>query len=84
MPRGRDDEEALTADIIELAREYRHYSYRKITTLLRQAGCVVNAKRVEQIWKREGLKVPAKQLKKGRVCSGIPFNSMESLYFFTS
>ncbi len=66
-PRGRDDEEALTADIIALAREYGRYGYRKITALLRAAGWVVNAKRVERIWRREGLKVPAKQPKKGRL-----------------
>jgi hypothetical protein len=46
VPRGRDDEEALTADIIALAREYGRYGYRKITALLRAAGWVVNAKRV--------------------------------------
>ncbi len=67
VPRGRDDEEALTADIIALAREYGRYGYRKITALLRAAGWVVNAKRVERIWRREGLKVPAKQPKKGRL-----------------
>ncbi len=67
MPRGKDDEEALTADIIALAREYGRYGYRKITALLRAAGWVVNAKRVERIWRREGLKVPAKQPKKGRL-----------------
>ena len=66
-PRGRDDEEQLTADIIALAREYGRYGYRKITALLRAAGWVVNAKRVERIWRREGLKVPAKQPKKGRL-----------------
>ena len=67
VPRGRDDEEALTADIITLAREYGRYGYRKITALLRAAGWVVNAKRVERIWRQEGLKVPAKQPKKGRL-----------------
>jgi putative transposase len=67
VPRGRDDEEALTADIIALAREYGRYGYRKITALLRAVGWVVNAKRVERIWRREGLKVPAKQPKKGRL-----------------
>ena len=66
-PRGRDDEEALTADIIELARQYGRYGYRKITALLRDAGWIVNAKRVERIWRREGLKVPDKQPKKGRL-----------------
>jgi len=67
VPRGRDDEEALTADIIALALEYGRYGYRKITALLRAAGWVVNPKRVERIWRREGLKVPSKQPKKGRL-----------------
>jgi len=67
VPRGRDDEAALTADIIALAREYGRYGYRKITALLRATGWAVNAKRVERIWRREGLKVPARQPKKGRL-----------------
>lgn len=67
IPRGRDDEERLTADIIELTRQYGRYGYRKIAALLRQAGWVVNDKRVERIWRREGLKVPTKQPKRGRL-----------------
>jgi putative transposase len=66
-PRGRDDEERLTADIIELARQYGRYGYRKVTALLRDAGWLVNEKRVERIWRREGLKVPPKQPKRGRL-----------------
>ena len=67
IPRGRDDEERLTADIIELARQYGRYGYRKIAALLRRAGWLVNDKRVERIWRREGLKVPHKQPKRGRL-----------------
>src|ERR1700679_3004293 len=51
------DEVALTADIIELARQYGRYGYRRITALLRRAGWTVNKKRVERIWRSEGLKV---------------------------
>ena len=68
LPRGREDEEWLTADIIELARRYGRYGYRKVAELLRStAGWVVNDKRVERIWRREGLKVPAKQPKRSRL-----------------
>jgi putative transposase len=68
LPRGREDEERLTADIIELARRYGRYGYRKVAELLRStAGWVVNDKRVERIWRREGLKVPEKQPKRGRL-----------------
>jgi transposase InsO family protein len=66
-PRGREDEERLTAAIIVLARLYGRYGYRKIAALLRDAGWLVNDKRVERIWLREGLKVPSKQPKRGRL-----------------
>ncbi|SNT45161.1 HTH-like domain-containing protein [Jannaschia aquimarina] len=45
VPRGRPDEEALTAEIIALASQYGRYGYRRITALLRDAGWVVNVKR---------------------------------------
>ena len=60
IPGGRD-EMALTADIVALATRYGRYGYRRITALLRSAGWVVYPKRVERIWRREGLKVPARQ-----------------------
>jgi putative transposase len=67
-PTGPDDEERLTADLVELARQNGRYGYRKIAELLRTtAGWVVNDKRVERIWRREGLKVPAKQPKRNRL-----------------
>jgi putative transposase len=53
--------------IIELARAYGRYGYRRVTALLNHAGWHVNHKRVERIWRREGLKVPQKQPKKGRL-----------------
>ena len=66
-PSRPDDEVALTADIIALATQYGRYGYRRITALLQAAGWVVNRKRVERLWRREGLKVPAKQAKRGRL-----------------
>jgi len=67
-PQGRDDEAELTEDVVALARKYGRYGYRKIAELLRTtAGWVVNDKRVERIWRLEGLKVPAKQPKRGRL-----------------
>jgi putative transposase len=68
VPTGPDDEERLTADIVELARRHVRRGYRKIAEMLRStAGWIVNDKRVERIWRREGLKVPAKQSKQGRI-----------------
>ena len=62
-----DDEVRLTARIVALASEYGRYGYRRITVLLRREGWRVNHKRVERIWRQEGLKVPARQPKRGRL-----------------
>ena len=66
-PIERDDERSLTRRIIELAAAYGRYGYRRITAMLRREGWAVNHKRVERIWRREGLKVPKKQPKRGRL-----------------
>lgn len=63
----RDDEDALTRDIVELASSHGRYGYRRITAMLRHGGWNVNHKRVERIWRREGLKVPRRQPKRGRL-----------------
>ena len=52
---------------MRLTSAYGRYGYRRITALLRGEGWHVNHKRVERIWRREGLKVPAKQPKRGRL-----------------
>ena len=66
-PKVADDEEALTENIVSLATEYGRYGYRRITALLKTDGWRVNHKRVERIWRQEGLKVPARQPKRGRL-----------------
>ena len=62
-----DDEEALTMAVVRLASRYGRYGYRRVTAMLQWEGWRVNHKRVERIWRREGLKVPAKQPKRGRL-----------------
>ena len=62
-----DDEEILRAEIVRLASEYGRYGYRRVTAMLRNQGWLVNHKRVERIWHQEGLKVPQKQPKRGRL-----------------
>ena len=57
----------MTIAIIELAKEFGRYGYRRITGLLRNRGWEVNPKRVHRIWRREGLKVPQRQPKRGRL-----------------
>ena len=61
QPTQRQDEGRLTQAIIALACQYGRYGYRRITALLQLAGWFVGKDRVQRIWRREGLKVPAKQ-----------------------
>lgn len=65
--RREDDEEALRAAIIRLATRYGRYGYRRIHALLVIEGWKINHKRVERIWREEGLKVPQRQPKRGRL-----------------
>jgi putative transposase len=65
--KDKEDEAALTEEIIKLAKDYGRYGYRRITALLKHKGWRVNHKRVERIWRREGLKVPRKQPKRKRL-----------------
>jgi len=66
-PKVRSDEPRLVKRIIELARQYGRYSYRRITAMLRCEGWRVNHKRVTRLWRREGLKVPRRQPKRRRL-----------------
>lgn len=67
VPKPRPDEAVLSDAVVRLARQYGRYGYRRITALLRVEGWRVNAKRVERIWRREGLKVPRRQPKRARL-----------------
>ncbi|QDV34694.1 Integrase core domain protein [Tautonia plasticadhaerens] len=66
-PAVPDDEARLVARMVELACEYGRYGHRRVTALLRAEGFDVNRKRLGRLWRREGLKVPAKQPKRGRL-----------------
>ena len=64
---NKPDEKKLTEDIIRLATKYGRYGYKRITALLKIEGWHVNHKRVERIWRQEGLKVPSRHKKRGRL-----------------
>lgn len=66
-PQPRPDEAALTSAIVRLASQYGRYGYRRVHALLRSQGWQVCHGRVMRIWRREGLKVPAKQPKRRRL-----------------
>ena len=67
LPQPRSDEASLRASVLRLASQYGRYGYRQVTGLLWQEGWEISKSRVERIWKLEGLKVPSKQPKRGRL-----------------
>ncbi len=62
-----DDEPRLIREMVELATQYGRYGYRRVTALLRRKGWQVNHKRIERLWRQEGVKVPFKQPKRRRL-----------------
>lgn len=62
-----DDEDIIRAEIIEKACNYGRVGYRMVTDMMRNSGIKINHKRVERIWREEGLKLPKKQTKKRRL-----------------
>ncbi len=68
-----DKDKALTAEILTLAGRHKRYGYRMITAKLRQDGWVVNHKRVQRIWQKEGLQVPYRR--KFKKATGSSANS---------
>ena len=63
--RGRDA--ALAAELRRISAAHPRAGYRMATALLRRAGMEINAKRVERLWRQEGLKVPRRQRKRQRL-----------------
>jgi len=63
----KDDEEELRLAMIKLAKRYGRYGYRKISALLRMEGWKVNHKKVERLWREEGLQLPKRHKKRRRL-----------------
>ena len=61
------DEDDIRTDIVDKACNYGRVGYRMITNIMRNGGTKINHKRVERIWREEGLKLPKKQCKKRRL-----------------
>jgi len=67
LAKTTDEEDVLLQRITELATQYGRYGYRRITAMLQNEGWKINHKRVERLWRQEGLKVPQRQPKRRRL-----------------
>jgi len=62
-------DKALRQRMHELAARHKRYGYRRVWVLLRREGWAVNRKRVQRLWREEGLRVPQRQRKRRRLGS---------------
>lgn len=62
-----EQDRPLVREMLSLSRAHPRYGYRRVTALLRQEGWPVNRKRVQRLWRQEGLRVPGKSHKRARV-----------------
>ena len=60
------NDDGLRLALIRLAKQYGRYGYRKIAKLLRIEGWCVNNKKVERLWREEGLQLPARHKRRKR------------------
>jgi transposase InsO family protein len=65
--REAPDQRRLVKALHELSSRHPRYGYRRVTVLLRADGWRVNAKRVQRLWRREGLRVPHRRHKRRRL-----------------
>jgi len=63
----KENDESLRLALIRLAKQYGRYGYRKITELLRIEGWTINHKKVERLWREEGLQLPQRHKKRKRL-----------------
>lgn len=61
------NDDALRLAMIRLAKQYGRYGYRKVTALLRIEGWKINHKKIERLWREEGLQLPHRHRKRRRL-----------------
>ena len=66
-PKENPKKEKVRTRVIGLAKKYGRYGYRTITDIMRNEGWDIGRDAVYRIWREEGLQVPCKQPKKGRL-----------------
>ena len=63
----RDDRAELRIRLRDLAASRVHYGYKRLHILLMREGWKVNHKKVERIWREEGLQLPQRHRKRRRL-----------------
>jgi putative transposase len=66
-PKRADDDAALRTRLREISKDRPRWGYRRAHALLREEGWEINRKRVQRLWREEGLRVPQRRRKRRRL-----------------
>lgn len=79
MPRCGDRDEGLRVRLRGLSREHPRWGYRRVWASLRNDGWAVNRKKIQRLWREEGLRVPARRRKRQRLgTSTVPASRLRA------
>jgi putative transposase len=66
-PRRAEDDAALRGRLRRISRDRPRWGYRRAHARLLEEGWSVNRKRVQRLWREEGLRVPVRRRKRQRL-----------------
>ena len=78
-PKRADDDAALRAELRKFSVERPRWGYRRAHHRLRELGWEVNRKRVQRLWREEGLRVPQRKRKRRRLGESLSRHGRTSL-----
>jgi transposase InsO family protein len=64
---GGDRDDALRERLRVISREHPRWGYRLAWGVVREEGWEVNRKKIQRLWREEGLRVPRRKRKRGRL-----------------
>jgi len=67
QPKRAEDDAALRAELRQFSKDRPRWGYRRAHHHLRELGWEVNRKRVQRLWREEGLRVPQRKRKRRRL-----------------
>jgi putative transposase len=67
IPGDPDPDRDLRERLWRFARRHPRWGYRRAHAVLRREGWVVNRKKIQRLWREEGLRVPSKRRKRQRL-----------------
>ncbi len=79
QPKAAEDDATLRAELRAFSKERPRWGYRRAHHRLREEGWEVNRKRVQRLWREEGLRVPQRKRKRRRLGdSTVPAERLRS------